>query len=113
MTLKLKGDVDILKMHLHTENAATRLRHSKLLTVDEMYGKWKNTQIVLMVKGQGQMSPITSSLRHGTYSYQVTLILFWYPVNSSSGWILDSTVGYPATILIRPDSENPSPVHPE
>jgi len=39
VTLKLKGDVDILKMYLHAENEVARLRHSKLLTVDEMYGK--------------------------------------------------------------------------
>jgi len=35
MTLKLKNDIDILKMYLHTENKVARLRHSKLLTVDE------------------------------------------------------------------------------
>jgi len=31
MTLKLEGDLDILKMYLHTENEVARLRHSKLL----------------------------------------------------------------------------------
>jgi len=30
MTLKLEGDLDILKMYLHTENEAASLRHSKL-----------------------------------------------------------------------------------
>jgi len=30
MTLKLEGDLDILKMHLHTENEADSLKHSKL-----------------------------------------------------------------------------------
>jgi len=39
MTLKLEGDLDILKMNLHTENEVARLRHSKRLTVDEMYVK--------------------------------------------------------------------------
>jgi len=38
MTLKLEGDLDILKMYLHTENEVAR----KLLTVEwYMYGKWK------------------------------------------------------------------------
>jgi len=36
MTLKLEGDLDILKMYLHAENEVARLRHSKLLTVDEI-----------------------------------------------------------------------------
>jgi len=36
MTLKLEGDLDILKMYLHTENEVVRLRHSKLLPVDEI-----------------------------------------------------------------------------
>jgi len=36
MTLKLEGDRDILKMYLHTEHKVARLRHSKLLTVDEI-----------------------------------------------------------------------------
>jgi len=35
MTLKLRGDRDFLKMYLHTENEVAKLRHSKLLTVDE------------------------------------------------------------------------------
>jgi len=40
MTFKLEGDPDILKMYYHTENKVARLRHSKLLTVDEeTYGK--------------------------------------------------------------------------
>jgi len=51
MTLKLKNDLDILKMCLHTENA--RSRHSKLLSVDETYLKLKNMKIALKVKGQG------------------------------------------------------------
>jgi len=36
MTLKLEGGLDILNMYLHTENEVARLRHSKLLTVDEV-----------------------------------------------------------------------------
>jgi len=50
MTLKLEGDLDILKMYLHTEDEVTRLKHSELLTVDE-------TCIVFKVNGQGQISP--------------------------------------------------------
>jgi len=33
---KLEGDLDILKMYLHTENEVAMLRHSKLLTEDDM-----------------------------------------------------------------------------
>jgi len=36
MTLKLEGDLDILKIYIHTENEVARLRHSKVLTVDEI-----------------------------------------------------------------------------
>jgi len=31
MTLKLEGDLDILKMYLHTENEAARSSHSKYI----------------------------------------------------------------------------------
>jgi len=58
MTLKLEDDLDILKTYPHSENEVVRLRHSKLLTVDEITdaGQVKNTKIALKVKGQGQMS---------------------------------------------------------
>jgi len=36
MTLKLEGGLDILKMYLYTENEIVRLRHLKLLMVDEI-----------------------------------------------------------------------------
>jgi len=36
MTLKLEGDIDILKMYLHIENTVARLRHSKQLIMDEI-----------------------------------------------------------------------------
>jgi len=36
MTLKLEGDLNILKMYLHTKNEVARLMHSKLVTVDEI-----------------------------------------------------------------------------
>jgi len=36
MTLKLEGNLDILKMYLHTKNEVARLRYSKLLMVDEI-----------------------------------------------------------------------------
>jgi len=49
MTLKLKGDLDILKMYLQTENEVARLRHSKLLTLHEIgmaiTSKMKNMKI--------------------------------------------------------------------
>jgi len=47
MTLKLEGDLDILKMYLHTKNEAASLRHLKLRA-------WigKNMKICLKVKGQ-------------------------------------------------------------
>jgi len=40
MTLKLEGDLDIMKMYLHTENEVARLRHSKLLIMDEICNAW-------------------------------------------------------------------------
>jgi len=56
MTLKLKGELDILKMYLHTENEVARLRHSELQLLDEICmsitSKMKNTKIGLKVKGQ-------------------------------------------------------------
>jgi len=36
MTLKLEGDLDILKRYLYTENEVPVLRHSKLLIEDNM-----------------------------------------------------------------------------
>jgi len=60
MTLKFEDNLDILKMYLHTENEVARLRDSKLLTVDDRYGKLKNAKIALKVKGQGQMSPTSN-----------------------------------------------------
>jgi len=36
MTMKLEGDLDILKMYLHIENEVDKLRHSKLLLTDEI-----------------------------------------------------------------------------
>jgi len=36
MTLKLESDLDHLKMYLGTENEVARLRHSKLLMLDEI-----------------------------------------------------------------------------
>jgi len=56
VTLKLEGDLDILKMYLHAENKVAGLKQSKLLTVDETcMTNEKNTKIALKVKGQGQM----------------------------------------------------------
>jgi len=36
LTLKLEGDLNILKMYFYVENEVARLRHSKLLTVDDI-----------------------------------------------------------------------------
>jgi len=36
MALKLEGDRDTLKMYLYIENEVARLRHSKLLIMDEI-----------------------------------------------------------------------------
>jgi len=36
MTKKLEGDLDIQKMHLHTENEVATLRHLKLLIEDDI-----------------------------------------------------------------------------
>jgi len=36
MTLKLEGDLDNLKMYLHTENEVAKLKRWKLLAVEEM-----------------------------------------------------------------------------
>jgi len=61
MTLKFVGDLDILKMYFHAENEVARLRHSKLLTVDEICtANEKNAKIALKVKGRGQMSPTSN-----------------------------------------------------
>jgi len=51
MTWKLEGDLDILKMYLHTENEVAMLRHSKLLIDDICTTNEKNTKIALRVKG--------------------------------------------------------------
>jgi len=54
MTLKLEGDLGILKMYLHTENEVARLRHLELLNLDEMCmaitSEIKNTKITLKIK---------------------------------------------------------------
>jgi len=58
LTLKLEGDLDILKMYLHTENEVAILRHSKLLIEDDRCMAYeKNTKLSLKVKDQGQISP--------------------------------------------------------
>jgi len=49
MTLKLEGDLDILKMYPHIENEAASLRDSKLRAWIQ-----KNMKICLKIKGQGQ-----------------------------------------------------------
>jgi len=60
MTWKLEGDLDILKMYLHTENEVAMLRHSKLLIEDDMCMANEKNENALKVNGQGQMSPTFS-----------------------------------------------------
>jgi len=36
MTLKLEGDLDILKMHLNTENEVVRFRQIKVFIMDDI-----------------------------------------------------------------------------
>jgi len=54
MTLKLEGDIDILKMYPHTENEAASLKHSKLKELE--LKKYKN-----MSQGQRSRSKCQSS----------------------------------------------------
>jgi len=73
--LKLKGDIDILRMYLRTKNEVARLRHLKLLTVDEIcMANKKNMKIVLKIKNQGQTSP-TSNHRQTHKCYQKQYLL--------------------------------------
>jgi len=60
--LKLEGDLDIVKMNLHTTNEVAGLRHLKLLTaVDEIcMANAKRAKISLKVK----MSRAPNYLRH-------------------------------------------------
>jgi len=76
MTLKFEGDLDILKMYLHTENKVARLRHSKLLMVDEICIVNEKIQTQLSrskVSVKCHQLPTTSGIHHETYptkSYQ-------------------------------------------
>jgi len=57
MTLKLKGDLDILKMYLHTKNEVSRLKHSKFPMVDEIcMVNEKNAQTAVKVEDQGHVT---------------------------------------------------------
>jgi len=63
MTLKFEDDLDILKMYHHAKTEFACLRHSELLTVDEIcMTNAKNMKISLKVKGQGQMPPPSNHL---------------------------------------------------
>jgi len=76
MTLELERDLHIMKMYLYTENEVARLRHLKLLIEDEMRmtnKKYENSSS-LKVKVKCHQLSTTSSVHHGTYSYQVTSI---------------------------------------
>jgi len=45
MTLKLEGDLDILKMCLHTQNKATSLRDSKLTAWIQKYENMSQSKV--------------------------------------------------------------------
>jgi len=75
--LETRGDLNILKMYLHTEDEAARLRHSKLLTVTEICMA-KKIRIWLSrskVKVKCHQLSNTFSVHHGAYSY--SYINFW------------------------------------
>jgi len=59
MTLKLEGDPDIIKVYLYSENKVARLRHSKLLIMDEIRMVSEKYEITLKDK-KGQMPPTCS-----------------------------------------------------
>jgi len=63
MTLTLEGDLHILKTYLHTESEVATLRHSRLLTVNEIRMANEKKRKQLKVKGQGQMSPTSNSFQ--------------------------------------------------
>jgi len=56
MTLKVEGDLDILKMYLHTENEAVSLRHSKLRALLKKIRKY----VSRYVKDEGQIPPTSN-----------------------------------------------------
>jgi len=58
MALKLKGNLDILKMYLHTKNVVARSRYSKLLTVDGVC--MVNEKYANNSQGQSHMSPTSN-----------------------------------------------------
>jgi len=58
MTLKLEGDLNILKMHLHTENEVARLRHSKFLQLDEICTAITNEMNKYENNSEGQRSNV-------------------------------------------------------
>jgi len=58
MTLRLEGDLDIMKVYVYTGDKVARLKHLKLLIMDEIglcMANEKNTKIAFKVKCQGQM----------------------------------------------------------
>jgi len=61
MTLKLKCDLEILKMYLHMKNKVATSRHLKLLTLDEIYAL--------------QMKKYENSSRSNVTNFQPLLVL--------------------------------------
>jgi len=81
MTLKLEGNLDILKIHLQTKNEVATLRHSTLLIDDDMcLANEKNTKIA---QSQIHQLSTTSSIptRH------IPTKLHQFPTSSSRDFV--------------------------
>jgi len=59
VTLKLEGDLDVLKMYLYTENEVARLRHSKLLIMDVIHVSMPMTNEQNTSQSQSSRSNVT------------------------------------------------------
>jgi len=69
VTLKLNCDLDVLKMCLETENEVARSSHSK-------YIAWMDKVQKYLSRSRSNVTQLqtTSSVPHGTYSYQLMSI---------------------------------------
>jgi len=89
MTLKLEGDLDILIMYLHTENELARLRHSILLTGDEICTankKYENN-----CQGQRSRSNVTNLQPLSAFIMDIFLSLHQFLVSSSQDFVWTDT----------------------
>jgi len=60
MTLKLEGDLDILKMYLHTEDEVAMLRHSKLNKRWHVHSPWQMKKYENSSQSQRSRSNVTN-----------------------------------------------------